>query len=210
MEGRIKSISSTHPLVEHYEKQGLRKVLKIFVGQLKKDDYIKRNRNDWVDEWKAMNDILFYYVYRKRGKIRPKGCDVYFKDLEAKDRHRIPNGGIETLTQINEFADNIGIQIETVNTHDIESVCSLLARIHYGFIRIHPFPDGNGRIARALTDQIAVSLGYPPVTSGYPRLNTLAQQVYHNAIDECASNPSCITLTNWIKSQIAIKSRDIA
>jgi hypothetical protein len=39
----------------------------------------------------------------------------------------------------------------------------LLARIHNGFERIHPFIDGNGRTGRLALNLIVVRLGYPPV-----------------------------------------------
>lgn len=39
----------------------------------------------------------------------------------------------------------------------------LAAEFHYKFIRIHPFDDGNGRVARILMNFILLKAGYPPV-----------------------------------------------
>ncbi|MDQ3749912.1 MAG: Fic family protein, partial [Acidobacteriota bacterium] len=39
----------------------------------------------------------------------------------------------------------------------------LAALFHYRFIRIHPFDDGNGRVARILMNFILIQFGYPPV-----------------------------------------------
>lgn len=43
--------------------------------------------------------------------------------------------------------------------HPIE----LAAIIHFKFIEVHPFGDGNGRIARLITNHILMRNGYPPI-----------------------------------------------
>jgi hypothetical protein len=39
----------------------------------------------------------------------------------------------------------------------------LAAQLHYRFVRIHPFDDGNGRVARLLMNYVLLKAGYPPV-----------------------------------------------
>lgn len=39
----------------------------------------------------------------------------------------------------------------------------IASEFHYRFIRIHPFDDGNGRVARILMNFILMQFGYPPV-----------------------------------------------
>ena len=48
-------------------------------------------------------------------------------------------------------------------------IASALAQLHHGFLAVHPFLDGNGRVARAITDQAARELlnqGVGPELSG--------------------------------------------
>jgi Fic family protein len=212
---RTESINSEHPLIKAAEQAGLRKMIRIFIGELQKkrnirDEYENRNKSEWLDEWSSMHDTLFKLVLKNRGKTRPKGFDVRFGDPGDEELHSIPKGGIDTLSALNEFAANIGYQLQHIDSTDIDSVCTYLARIHYEFIRIHPFCDGNGRIARAITDQLAVSLGYPPIIAGFPRLNLYKKERYHSAITGCIGDPTCTSLSSWIKTQIMDRIVDIA
>ena len=46
----------------------------------------------------------------------------------------------------------------TVVDADRALIVAALARFHYGIVSIHPFLDGNGRLARVLTNQAARDL----------------------------------------------------
>lgn len=48
------------------------------------------------------------------------------------------------------------------NLPDVNPIL-LAAEFHYKFIRIHPFDDGNGRLARILMNFILIHFGYPPL-----------------------------------------------
>jgi Fic family protein len=53
---------------------------------------------------------------------------------------------------------------------------------HYRFIRIHPFDDGNGRIARLLMNFILMQKGYPPVI-----IKSEDKDNYYNALQQADS-----------------------
>lgn len=65
----------------------------------------------------------------------------------------------ETPAKMNDLIEWLREKEEAKDTNPI----LLAADFHYKFIRIHPFDDGNGRIARILMNFILMQNGYPPV-----------------------------------------------
>lgn len=213
--GRRYSISSVHPLVREAEEQGLADVILGFVKELERPVDIRialamRKETDWIDDWKRMHSTLFRHVYRKTGELRPRGHDVRFGAPGDEDLHHIPCGGAEVYNELYALARTIVDSIEYVETSNIDEVCRFLAHFHYSFIRIHPFFDGNGRIARVVTDQLAVALGYIPIIAGFPRNNAEKKRIYHSAIRAAATDSAHTELTNWIKLQLLDKLKEIA
>lgn len=213
--GHTESINSAHQLVKAAESMGLTKVVKKFIGGLitegsVKDKFQSRNPHEWVAEWKSMHVTLFRGVYKSTGKLRQTGHEVRFGSPGDEDKHKIPAGGSATLTELTHLAGDISERLQHVRDDNIDEVCEFLAFVHYMFIRIHPFGDGNGRIARAITDQLALCLGYPPIIAGFPRLNEEKKNKYHQAITGCIDDARCLTLKNWIKQQVEIKIEEIA
>lgn len=211
---RVYSINSTHWLVREAEERGLKRVYNDFLEELNaagdlRELLIKRNKFDWIDEWKHMHDILFADVYVDRGRFRKNGEDVYFGYPEDKERHHIPDGA-EVQQEIVKVADLVSGGLEYVNVEIIENVCEFLARVHYEFIRVHPFNDGNGRIARAIVDQLSVCLGYVPVLAGYPRTDEDVKSKYHKAIEKCIGDGNRKSLSEWILVQMTEKLKSMA
>lgn len=213
--GRRYSISSVHPLVREAEEQGLSEVILDFAKELERHVDIRislshRQESDWLDNWKNMHTMLFRHVYRNTGNFRPKGHDVRFGNPGDEDLHHIPLGGAEVYNELYGLARSLKDSIEYIKDDNIDEVCRFLANFHYSFIRIHPFFDGNGRIARVVTDQLSVALGYVPIIAGFPRNNVEKKNVYHAAIRASATDSSHSELTAWIKTQLEDKLANIA
>jgi Fic family protein len=66
---------------------------------------------------------------------------------------------IETPAKMEELIEWFREKTELTETNPI----ILAAEFHYRFILIHPFGDGNGRLARLLMNFILMRSGYPPV-----------------------------------------------
>ena len=58
---------------------------------------------------------------------------------------------------------------DALNRDALEAVIELAAWTHSEWVRIHPFSNGNGRIARILTNAVLMRYGLPPVLRLRPR-----------------------------------------
>ncbi len=213
--GRRYSISSVHPLIRTAEEQGLNDVILDFARELETSPNIRfdlshRRESDWIDSWKAMHRTLFSRIYRECGELRPRGHDVRFGAPGDEDLYHIPRGGAEVYNELFALARTLCDRLEYIPIDNINEVCRFLAQFHYGFIRIHPFFDGNGRIARVVTDQLSVALGYVPIIAGFPRNNAEKKRIYHTAIHDCINDTACENLTLWIRTQLEEKLAEIA
>ncbi len=66
---------------------------------------------------------------------------------------------IETPAKMQELVEWFGDKTKQPETNAV----LVAAEFHYGFVRIHPFDDGNGRLARLLMNFVLMKYGYPPV-----------------------------------------------
>lgn len=76
----------------------------------------------------------------------------------------LPNGEMFHYTEPGKVAAEMAELIQWTNEHmDKEDPVILSSILHYRFVRIHPFDDGNGRVARLLMNYILLRKGYPVV-----------------------------------------------
>jgi Fic family protein len=73
---------------------------------------------------------------------------------------------------------------------------SLATEFHYKFVKIQPFDDANGRIAKFLTNLILMQFGYPPIVIKRSEKNT-----YHFALQE-ADKGKIETLLDFIARNV--------
>jgi len=86
--------------------------------------------------------------------------------LEDAGRYRIRNvritGAVKSppdWSKIVKLMDDLIEKIAESKAHPIETASFL----HHRFVEIHPFSDGNGRVARLLTNLYLIARNYPPV-----------------------------------------------
>lgn len=209
--GLNKAIPSDHKLVIANEKEGLMSIYRKFVNELEsfesnKDKLRGRHPSEWISEWKNMHKCLFEHILKISGEYRK--TQVRFGNPEDEELYKIPD--ISNLhNELSFLAQNLSVSLKENYADNISKfVC--LAKIHYQFIRIHPFTDGNGRIARAITDQLAIFFDFPPAMAGYPRNNKKRRIAYHKAIKSCTKDPDCTDLALWIRSYVERQINEIA
>ena len=75
------------------------------------------------------------------------------------------------------------------------------AQLHQEFIVIHPFADGNGRVARLLLNHALISQGYPPVI-----ISPLFKHEYIQALEQSHTKPE--VFVDYIAEQVVQAQKD--
>ncbi|MBE0524932.1 MAG: Fic family protein [Methanosarcinales archaeon] len=86
--------------------------------------------------------------------------------LEEAGKYRTKNvritGAIKTPPDWSKVVNLIEELIENIKKSEKNPI-EISAYLHHRFVEIHPFIDGNGRVARLLTNLYLIGLGYSPI-----------------------------------------------
>ena len=86
--------------------------------------------------------------------------------LEEAGRYRTKNvritGAIKTPPDWSKVVNLMDDLIENIEKSEINPI-ETSAFLHHRFVEIHPFIDGNGRVARLLTNLYLIGFGYSPI-----------------------------------------------
>lgn len=119
---------------------------------------------------KNLNEIILVRPFWKEA-ITPDGQqtrrEIRVGDYkEFANSVRLPNGEIfdyatpqDTPIEMGQLIDWYRQEERDAKLHPVE----LAALLHYKFVRIHPFDDGNGRISRLLMNYVALRHHLPPI-----------------------------------------------
>ncbi|MFW5799699.1 MAG: Fic/DOC family protein [Spirochaetota bacterium] len=102
-----------------------------------------------VNLLKDLHRIAFGKLYHWAGKIRKTQTNIGVPPYQILERLKV-------------FLDNLDYRLHFINPADEEEVISLLTEVHHIIVYIHPFVNGNGRIARLFTNLISLKLMHPP------------------------------------------------
>lgn len=119
------------------------------------------------------------------GQFRSGAVSIARMRHEPPPASQVPELLQQGLAGVNASIDEIG----EVTPHTFDRILQLSARAHYLVAGVHPFEDGNGRIARALGDYVLLRFGMY-----YDVIMTEYRGNYLDSLEECTfadSSPLC-------------------
>lgn len=129
--------SSERPLTEYFIKSLHRTLI----------------REDYNVQKEINGQIVTYTVHAGQYKTRPNSVKTVTGEIFE---YALPE---ETSALMTDLIDWYNSAVEEGKLSALE----LASLFHYRYIRIHPFEDGNGRIARLLVNFILLRAGYPMI-----------------------------------------------
>ncbi len=122
---------------------------------------------------KAVQTELATDIHKPNGawKVEPNGTHmVAANGRQVFIEYAMPLSVPALMTEIIEFTNSVNAEnISAITAHEY------YAKIHLGIVHVHPFWDGNGRIARLLANIPLLKAGLPPVTISEEHRRTYIQ-----------------------------------
>jgi cell filamentation protein, protein adenylyltransferase len=153
IEGNTLTLSETRQVIE----EG------ITVGGKSLNEYLEaRNTSkgyDLIEELageKEINHIILQQIHETLTKGLIEDAGKYrTKNVRITGAIKTPPGFIKVPGLVSNLLENL----KKMEAHPIHKS----AYLHHKLVEIHPFIDGNGRVARLLTNLFLIRNGYPPV-----------------------------------------------
>lgn len=168
------------PLKDHLDIKGHNQALEML------EDIVHDGRDLSENFIREMHEIILHEPYDKPA-ITTEGKKVSRRiqvgSYKTQPNHVITKTGEtfyfakpeETPALMNDLMTWFNGAITERKLHPVE----LAALLHYKFIRIHPFDDGNGRLSRILMNLTLMKFGFPPVI-----IKTQKKDEYYRALQQ--------------------------
>ncbi len=152
--------SEGKPLEDYLEAKNHAEAIDYLLDIIKGDREITEG---FIKELHALllKDIHFTYAKGGNGQLIKK-------PLNAGKYKILPNHVLTISGKIHKYTDPIHVKddmeelIKWFNKEKAINIIEKACVFHYKFVAIHPFDDGNGRMARLLMNLILMKAGYPP------------------------------------------------
>jgi Fic family protein len=166
---------SGKPLKDHEEVVGHARAIDLVYDLIrKKSDFTEK---DLFDLHKAVQTERIFDVYKPVGawKVEPNSTVIVSGDTQTIFEYALPKDVPELMQSWLALFQKTCKE----NTANKEAALSAYVCLHVSFVRIHPFWDGNGRMARLIANIPVIRAGYPPIIIPKER-----RQKYINALSE--------------------------
>lgn len=145
------------PLKDHKDVEGHARAVDLLLDLVKKETL---TANDLFDLHRLVMNEQIFDVYKPIGNWKNENnyTSAAFGDkpaiLEFSDYRDVP-------LLMDRWLDLLNADVVTSKTP--EEVLRGYSRLHVSFASIHPFWDGNGRVARLVSNLPCLKAGYPPI-----------------------------------------------
>jgi Fic family protein len=95
-----------------------------------------------------IHEIVTKGLLEDSGRFRTQNVRIAGSKKSPPDFSKVPK-----------LMDELLIDVAKMRTHKI----TMAAYLHHRLVQIHPFSDGNGRVARLISNLLLMRSGYPPV-----------------------------------------------
>jgi Fic family protein len=128
------------------------------------------------------------------------------KWIEVGQYKQAPNHVITVTGETFRFAEpyevpakmqELVVQANLIKTAPLDGLL-LAAKLHYEFVLIHPFDDGNGRMARILMNLVLMRYGFPPAI-----IKTQEKEAYFSALRQ-ADGGQFEVFSDYIAQQVCL------
>lgn len=132
-----------------------------------------------LNQWEAVNiaqAVTKYSTGRRRDVLAPQFLHELHRSMFGRtwswagsfrrsDNNVSPYHWTTVATRLHDLVENTRAQFETSEKSEAE-LDEIAVRFHHELVRIHPWPNGNGRHARLATDLLLRQWGRPAFTWG--------------------------------------------
>jgi Fic family protein len=150
---------SGKPLKDHEEVVGHARAIDLIYDFIRRESDL--TEKDLFDLHKAVQTEWIFDVYKPLGawKVKPNSTVIVSGDTQHIFEYALPMDVPELMQSWLALFQKICKETTANN----EAALTAYVYLHVSFVRIHPFWDGNGRMARLIANIPVIMAGYPPV-----------------------------------------------
>ena len=147
------------PLKDHNEVFSHARAIERIYGLLNRSENITQQDVFQLHETVLTERVLD--IYQPVGKWKVQSNFTTYTDKDNKQQWREYPAPQKIDGLMSQWLDNLNNSLTTAHNQDIAA--DIYADLHLSFVTIHPFFDGNGRMARLLANLPVLKSGFPPI-----------------------------------------------